>query len=131
VAPRTETEEVLAGIFAGVLGAGRVGVNDDFFELGGHSLLATQVILGVRKAFQVDIPLRQVFETPTVAHFAELVEHTRAARHDDQAATIQARPRRRKSAGELVARLDQLSPEEVQELLREKRLARKKGLQNV
>jgi amino acid adenylation domain-containing protein len=74
VAPRTATERALAGIWEQVLGVEHVGLHDDFFELGGHSLLATQVISRVRDAFQVDIPLRTLFQAPTVAGLAEYVE---------------------------------------------------------
>jgi amino acid adenylation domain-containing protein len=70
VAPRTPIEEVLAGIWCEVLGLKKVGINDNFFELGGHSLLATQVMSRLRNAFQVEIPLRILFETPTVAGLA-------------------------------------------------------------
>jgi amino acid adenylation domain-containing protein len=66
VAPRTPVEEVLAGTMGEVLGLERVGVHDSFFALGGHSLLATQVISRVRGAFQCELPVRALFETPTV-----------------------------------------------------------------
>jgi amino acid adenylation domain-containing protein len=71
--PRSEMEEVLAGIWSQVLKAERVGVEDNFFELGGHSLLATRVISRVREVFGVEIPLRSLFESPTVCELASRV----------------------------------------------------------
>ncbi|MEM9008075.1 MAG: amino acid adenylation domain-containing protein, partial [Cyanobacteria bacterium P01_F01_bin.86] len=61
VAPRTPEEEIIANIFAAVLGVQRVGIHDNFFELGGHSLLATQLISRLRSALTVEIPLRAIF----------------------------------------------------------------------
>jgi amino acid adenylation domain-containing protein len=84
VAPRTETEEVLAGIWADVLGLERVGVNENFFELGGHSLLATQVISRVRELLHIELPLRAIFESLTLAELGERVEgFTRLARQTE------------------------------------------------
>ncbi len=73
-APRTQVEEVLAGIWAELLGVERVGTNDHFFDLGGHSLLATQVVSRLRSAFGVEMPLRDLFEAPALAHLASRVE---------------------------------------------------------
>ena len=74
LAPRTATEEILAGLWGEVLGVARVGVTDNFFELGGHSLLATQLMSRVRAAFSVEVPLRQLFEQPTVGCLGLAVE---------------------------------------------------------
>jgi amino acid adenylation domain-containing protein/non-ribosomal peptide synthase protein (TIGR01720 family) len=75
IAPRTPTEEMLAGIWAQVLNVARVGVHDNFFDLGGHSLLATQLISRIRNAFNVELPLRALFETPTLAELARQIEN--------------------------------------------------------
>jgi amino acid adenylation domain-containing protein len=76
VAPRTPTEEKLAGIWASLLRVERIGIHDSFFEVGGHSLLATQLFSRIRDTLRVEVPLRQIFETPTIAGLAEVVEYS-------------------------------------------------------
>ena len=78
VAPRTPDEELLATIWREVLGVDKVGIYDSFFELGGHSLLATQVVSRIRQALGVELPLREVFEHPTIAGLARAVEKARS-----------------------------------------------------
>ena len=78
VAPRGETEELLAGIWAQVLGLDRVGAQDNFFELGGHSLLATRVISRVREVFGTEVPVAALFDHPTVAGLAAVIAGTDA-----------------------------------------------------
>jgi acyl carrier protein len=72
-APRTPEEQLLAEIWSQVLGVKQIGIGDNFFELGGHSLLATQLIAKVREAFQVELPLRSLFQCPTVESLAAVI----------------------------------------------------------
>ena len=76
VAPRTPVERSLAGVWSDLLGLPQVGIHDNFFDLGGHSLLTTQLISRVRELFQVELPLRQVFQHPTIAALAVAIEQT-------------------------------------------------------
>jgi amino acid adenylation domain-containing protein len=71
---RTPTEGILTGIWIQVLGIQPIEITDNFFQLGGHSLLATQVISRIRKAFQLEIPLRYLFESPTIAELSLRIE---------------------------------------------------------
>ncbi|MEL4898615.1 amino acid adenylation domain-containing protein [Crocosphaera sp. Alani8] len=74
VLPSTPMEEILAGIWSEILGIEKVGVNSNFFELGGHSLIATRLMSQIRQTFKVDIPLRNLFEKPTIAQLAKEIE---------------------------------------------------------
>jgi amino acid adenylation domain-containing protein len=104
VAPRTPIEEMIADIWSQVLKLEKVGIHDKFFSLGGHSLLATQVAQHVRETFNVSLPLRLFFETPTVADLADYVVRSQVLEADD--ATLSA----------ALAELSQLSPEEMESL---------------
>ncbi|HSS49050.1 MAG TPA: amino acid adenylation domain-containing protein, partial [Thermoanaerobaculia bacterium] len=85
-APRTPVEELVSGIFAEVLHLERVGLAEDFFTLGGHSLLATQVVSRVQSIFGVELPVRAVFETPTVEGLAGRLD--RSVRSEEPVAAI-------------------------------------------
>jgi amino acid adenylation domain-containing protein len=77
---RTPVEEVIAQIWAEVLKLEKVGPEENFFELGGHSLLATQVMSRIRQSLKVDLPLRNIFEAPTVSELARQVENSQRQR---------------------------------------------------
>ena len=78
-APRTPTEEVLAEIYSQLLSVEKVGSNHNFFELGGHSLLATQLVSRIKERFGIDLPLRHVFEKPTVGGLAMVIDQQKLA----------------------------------------------------
>jgi acyl carrier protein len=84
VAPRGPLEEMLVGIWVDVLKLEHVGVHDNFFELGGHSLLATQVLSRIRRAFQIEIPLRALFEKPTVEELAITIMERQAEKAPEE-----------------------------------------------
>ncbi|WP_096595401.1 non-ribosomal peptide synthetase [Calothrix sp. NIES-2098] len=88
VAPRTHVEQVLAKIFAEVLGIKHVGIHDNFFQLGGHSLLATQLISRVRDSLQLELPLRSIFEASTIAELSKVVESFKQSNTQTQAPAL-------------------------------------------
>ena len=98
--PGTETEREMAAIWAAVLQQEEVYADDNFFDLGGHSLLATQLVMRVREAFSVELPLARIFEAPTVSALAAVVDAAKEA-----------------MLGALIDELDGLSDEEVRALL--------------
>ncbi|MCA1581685.1 MAG: condensation domain-containing protein [Acidobacteria bacterium] len=88
--PRTPVQEVLVGIWSQLLGRDRIGIDDNFFELGGHSLLATQVFSRVRDYFHVTLPLRYLFEGPTIAELAPRIEAARQTELGNQPPPLEA-----------------------------------------
>jgi acyl carrier protein len=115
--PRTGTETVVAGLCADLLGLRRVGVDDDFFALGGHSLLAMRLVSQVNRACGVDVPLRRFLRVPTVAVLAAAVDE--AVDEADGRGASDITPGARRRDERLLARVDQLTDEQVERLLSE------------
>ena len=93
VPPSTPIENLLAGIWAEVLAIDKVGINNNFFELGGHSLIATRVISQIRQVFQVELPLRYLFEKPTVSGLGKEIEKAIKLNSGVEATNIEQIPR--------------------------------------
>jgi amino acid adenylation domain-containing protein len=108
-APRSPMEEELANIWSEVLGIEKIGIHDEFFELGGHSLLAVQVINRINESFAVELPMRRLFEFPTVAQLAVAIVESQLEQVDAE------------SVSELLGELGELSAEEALALLEEGR----------
>jgi NAD(P)-dependent dehydrogenase (short-subunit alcohol dehydrogenase family)/acyl carrier protein len=106
-APRNRMEESIAAIWQEVLGIDNIGMHDDFSELGGHSLMATQVLSRIRRLFRVDLPLRTLFEAPTIAQLAAIVVKRSTSVGD------------RNSLEEYLSRLENLSEDEAERELNE------------
>ncbi len=102
VAPRTPVEEALAAIWRALLGLEKIGVADNFFELGGHSLLATQLVSRLREVFQVEVPLRVLFDAPTIGQLAQYL-----GEHESQPGMVQ-------QTAKIFNDLERMSPEEVE-----------------
>ncbi|UFP93830.1 amino acid adenylation domain-containing protein [Gloeobacter morelensis MG652769] len=116
VVPRTPLEQQIAAIWAQVLGVEAVGRHDNFFDLGGHSLLATQVRSRLREELQVELSLRPLFETPTVAGLARVIAGLQGQRSGAECRPI-PRAHRSVSAEQLLAELPQLTDRQVEVLL--------------
>jgi acyl transferase domain-containing protein/aryl carrier-like protein len=122
VAPGSAVEKQLVEIWCGLLGLDRVGIHDNFFQLGGHSLLGVQLVSRMRESFGVDLSLRALFETPTVAALAQTVAEGGGS-GDGAAASGVSKPSiqrvaRHSEASEDVD-LDQLSEDQMDDLLAE------------
>ena len=113
-APRTPVENQLVELWSQVLQRERVGIHDDFFQLGGHSLLATQLLSRLRDMFAIELPLRELFEQPTIAGLAPLVEQYRAATPPDPRSII---PHELDETAQLLADLNALPEAQVDALL--------------
>jgi len=113
VVPRTIVEEVLVGLWQDVLGAKQVGVYDNFFELGGHSLLAMQLMSRLRQSFGVELPLRALFESPSVAQIAQLL------------ARVEETPGRIEKIAAAIKKVQNMSTEEKDEI--REQMKRSKG----
>lgn len=105
VSPRNPVEEVLVDVWASVLNLPEVSIDDNFFDIGGHSLLATQLVARVQQIFTLDIPLRRLFEAPTVARFASVL-----LQDNDEAERIL-------TTAQLLLSVAELSEEEVELML--------------
>jgi acyl carrier protein len=105
VAPRTETEEKLAEIWAALFKFERVGIHDNFQDLGGHSLLAFQLVSRLRDVFQLELPLSSVFESPTISELAILITHKLTEQREQE------------EVNKILAEIEQMAPVEVHRLL--------------
>jgi hypothetical protein len=115
VAPRNSVEAVLAGIWSELLRVDEVGVHDNFFDLGGHSLLATQVVSRIAGVLRVELPLRAVFESPSVTELSSTLFE-----RSEEPGAIEA-------AARIALRVAQLSDDEVRELVGEEIPRRTEG----
>jgi acyl carrier protein len=117
-APRNQVEEKLAEIWRELLEVEKVGIEQNFFELGGHSLLVLQVTARIRRMFDVELPVRSVFEAPTIERLAMEVQKAEAMGLKARTPILQRRPRTASVSREaLLAQLDGLSSTELQNLL--------------
>jgi hypothetical protein len=115
--PRNALEETLTELWASMTKVERVGIHSNFFELGGHSLLATSIMARLRETHNVDMPLRSIFEAPTVAQFALRLEQQQRIQKDRNADRIPVRTRGDKGLDQLLTELARLSDDEVRQAL--------------
>ena len=113
IPPTNAIEEILAGIWAKILHRQQVGIHDNFFDLGGHSLLATQVISRIREAFAIEVPIRCLFESPSVAQLAQnLIDR-------------EVKPGITHKRAQILKKLQNMPPEEAKQLLQQRKATAK------
>jgi amino acid adenylation domain-containing protein len=105
VAPRSPTEEMLAKIWSEVLGIDQIGVHDDFFDLGGHSLAATRIVAQVIRAFEVNVPMKALFDAPSIAEMAGIITVNQISALNDS------------EVSEMLRRLEEISEGEARQLI--------------
>jgi acyl carrier protein len=105
VGPRTQIEEIVADIWAQLFRIKQVSTHDNFFELGGHSLLAAQLVFRLNEIFQVELPVRRLFEVPTVAGLVRSIIERQSEQLDSE------------KMSQILADIEQLSEEEAQWML--------------
>jgi len=110
VAPRNELEQEIVAMWQELLGIDRIGIYDNFFELGGHSLLATQLVSRMRDQFTVELPLRELFESPTIATLSESIVKERSQKQQTD-----------EDLAKLLEMVEQMSDEEAKALLEKKK----------
>lgn len=111
VAPQNELQEEIAAVWRKLLGIQNIGINDNFFDLGGNSLMGTQLISELRAKFQVELPLRALFEDPTISGVAKIIEQETETKETPALDQV----------GDLLEQLKSMSDEQAAELLRQKK----------
>jgi hypothetical protein len=110
-APHTPVEEIVAGIWGQLLNVQRIGIHDDFFELGGDSILSIRTTALVRSTFHIEVPVRALFEAPTVAQYSQAL------------VTYEKKPGQVETVAALLKQIEAMSPEEVSQALQQKKVA--------
>ncbi len=111
VAPETELHKQVAEVWSRLLGISTIGIHDDFFDLGGNSLMATQLVSELRETFQVELPLRDLFDDPTISGVCKVIEKERAEQAGSEVSKV----------AEALKQIESLSDEEARRLLEELR----------